>query len=381
MPGMVLRSTRALGAWARRGAALPSRWLCSGGNGNTSNVTSALSPRLQAGPTSPPEAPLFLAHPRTCGLVGMPFSWGRPRAGVENGPQLLRNRGVDEVVMGHDWRLEEHGDVSLPNPTFHDNASSSGLKNSFAVGEACRLLAVKVERLVADGKFPLVMGGDHSIALGSLAGILRHRPDTVVFWVDAHADINTPETSPSGNLNGMPLAFLMGLVEETISGYEWLDDFPRLQPEQLVYVGLRDVDPGERKTIRNLGIAAYTMHEVDRYGIGQVMEHALRKASPKGDRPIHLSFDIDAVDPEPTEGEGEYRDMAQRGGFSLREGHFIAERLAATGMLGSMDIVEVNQRSEDLVDAAPGRYVDENECPSAELGVQLVASAMGNAIL
>ncbi|GAB5357202.1 hypothetical protein AAMO2058_000354000 [Amorphochlora amoebiformis] len=313
--------------------------------------------------------PGFLSHPRTCGLVGMPFSWGQPRGGTDQGPDLMRKRGVANYITKLEWRFEECGNVEFEEPRLSDptNPKYRNLKNSYAVGRACQNLAERTYEVASAGKFTLVMGGDHSIALGSIAGILKARPELSIVWVDAHADINTPESSPSGNLHGMPISFLMGLTEAKIPGFEWLEDYPKLDPSKLAFVGLRDVDPGERATIRKLGIQAYTMYEVDRYGIGNVMEHCLNHLSPDNSNPVHLSYDIDAVDPDFAPATG----TMVRGGFTLREAHYIAERIAETGMLGSMDIVEVN----------PSLSCAEGGEETVELGVHLVASALGNRIM
>mmetsp|Transcript_8991 Transcript_8991/g.14306 ORF Transcript_8991/g.14306 Transcript_8991/m.14306 type:complete len:374 (-) Transcript_8991:299-1420(-) len=323
----------------------------------------------QIHPDRPQRLPHFLKHPRTCSVVGMPFSWGQPRGGTDQGPELMRNRGLGDYVTKLEWRLENRGDLQFEEPKFDDPvAKGYNLKNAYAVGQACEKLANETYELASSGRFPLVIGGDHSIALGSIAGILRARPDLAIVWVDAHADINTPETSPSGNLHGMPISFLMGLTDVIPPGFEWLQDYPKLDPENLAFIGLRDVDPGEREKISELGIKAYSMYHVDRYGIGQVMEHCIHSFLKDGkERPIHLSYDIDAVDPDHAPATG----TMVRGGFTLREAHYIAERLAETGMLGSMDIVEVN----------PTLSHSDGANATVELGIHLVASALGNKIL
>ncbi len=297
----------------------------------------------------------------------MPLSFGQPKGGTDQGPALMRKRGVGRYITDLEWRLDEQGDVKFDPPSREDPVSKSGLKHSYAVGNACHKLARRVRQVAQDGNFSLVVGGDHSIALGSVSGVLKARPETRVLWVDAHADINTPSTSPSGNLHGMPVAFLLKLIGQDIPGYEWLDDYPTMRPDQIAFVGLRDVDPGERSLIAELGIRAYSMYDVDRYGIGPVMEDCLQHLSPDNDKPLHLSYDIDAVDPDIAPATG----TMVRGGFSLREAHYIAERLAETGMLGSMDIVEVNP----MLTNADGATI------TADLGVALVASALGNRIL
>lgn len=221
-----------------------------------------------------------------------------------------------------------------------------------------------------EGKFCLVLGGDHTIGGGSLAGALKARPNTGCIWVDAHADINTPMVSPSGNIHGMPISFLVdGLVDHnTVPGFEWMAEVPRLNPsKQLVYVGLRDIDSGERKLIRDLGIKAFTMQDVDRYGIGRTMEMAIEHLNKDERRPIHMSYDIDAVDPVVAPSTG----TTVRGGLSWREAMYIAESVAETGSLCSLDMVEVNP----LLVPGQGAAI------TIEMALELIASALGNKIL
>lgn len=262
----------------------------------------------------------------------------------------------------------------MPDLEFHhDNLSDipdpNNAKNCALVGHGSNLLANAVETKMNEGRFPLIIGGDHSIGIGSLTGILRARPNTGVIWVDAHADLNTPDTSGSGNFHGMPLGLLMdhpdgGYDFSKLPGFEFLVDGPRISPEQLVYVGLRDVDPMERVWIRQLGIKTFTMTDVDYFGIGQVMDQALHHL--KG-RPLHLSYDIDSVDPVLAPATG----TKVRGGLTYREAHFVAEFVAQSGHLASAEIVEVNPNLSDKDGA--------NE--TVELGLQLITSFMGKSIV
>jgi len=231
-----------------------------------------------------------------------------------------------------------------------------------------------VESKLKMGRFPLILGGDHSIGIGSLAGILRAKPDTGVIWVDAHADLNVPSVSESGNMHGMPLGLMMKeLISDrsVIPGLEWLEEGtnpPHLAPDSLVYVGLRDIDKAERQFIRQLGIRTFTMYDIDHLGIGRVMdlalEHLLKK---KPDRPLHLSYDIDAVDPLHAPATG----TAVRGGLTWREAHFVAEYVVKSGALSSAEIVEVNATLSN----------DAGATSTVELGHQLVNALLGEAIL
>lgn len=246
---------------------------------------------------------------------------------------------------------------------------------SIQVGAGNKVLADLVESKLKLGRFPLILGGDHSIGIGSLAGILRAKPETGVIWVDAHADINTPTVSESGNMHGMPLGIMMKELtpdRRAIPGLEWLDEGPHpspyLSPDALVYVGLRDIDKAERRFIRQLGIKTFTMYDIDHLGIGRVMDLALEhllKNDPN--RPIHLSYDIDAVDPMHAPATG----TAVRGGLTWREAHFVAEHVVKSGSLASAEIVEVNAALSDGQGASA----------TVELGHQLVNAMLGEAML
>jgi arginase len=245
-------------------------------------------------------------------------------------------------------------------------------KNCRQVGRGAQLVCDRVYESLQRGEFPLTLGGDHSIGLGTLSGVLKHQPNTGIIWVDAHADLNTPYTSESGNMHGMPVGMLMQHVTtpniHTLPNMGWLENSPRLDPSQVVYIGLRDVDFEERKLIQKLDICAYTMHEIDRYGIGHVMEmafHHLLERTPN--RPLHVSYDIDAVDPVLAPATG----TTVRGGLTFREAHFVAEAVALTGNLASADIVEVN----------PSLSHTQGATETVELGIQIITSLMGKSII
>jgi len=269
------------------------------------------------------------------------------------------------------WRVEDIGDMDLDNGVSNKTHFLPNAKNSCIVGAGTALLADVVESKIKDGYFPLILGGDHSIAIGSMAGILKARPETGFLWIDAHADLNTPENSGSGNLHGMPVGLHMNgfnLDYTKYPGLEWLADTPRLNPDSLVYVGLRDVDPAEREAIRNMGIQVYTMHDIDHYGIGSVMDMALNHLlKDNAHRPLHLSYDIDAIDPLHAPATG----TAVRGGLTFREAHFVAEFAAQSGNLASAEIVELNHTLSD----------GEGAKNTVDLGLQIVTSLMGKSII
>ncbi|KAL5037122.1 hypothetical protein BDV3_006662 [Batrachochytrium dendrobatidis] len=271
----------------------------------------------------------------TVSLVLAPFSGGQPRGGVEHGPNQLLEAGIGKQLRSLGWTVE--GDqVPLPNFDAHCPATevSHGLlKNITYVSKVTEIVHHQVKDVCSTGKIALTLGGDHSLGMGTVSGSAAVYDNLGVIWVDAHADINTPETSDSGNLHGCPVSFLMGIGQK-VSAFSWLK--PCIKPSRLVYIGLRDVDQGEKRILKEYGIKAFSMHEVDKYGIGKIMEMAydyLGRSSP-----IHLSFDVDALDPSVAPATG----TPVRGGLSFREGHFICESIFETGCLVSMDIMEVN---------------------------------------
>jgi arginase len=279
-----------------------------------------------------------------------------------------KNRYVSLVILAVNCNRVQDALLTIQAPEF-------STIRSVQVGAGTKVLADLVESKLKQGKFPLILGGDHSIGIGSLAGILRAKPDTGVIWVDAHADINTPTVSESGNMHGMPLGIMMKELtpnRSVIPGFAWLEEGPYpptyLSPDSLVYVGLRDIDKAERRFIRELGIKTFTMYDIDHLGIGSVMdlalEHLLKNNS---NRPIHLSYDIDAVDPMHAPATG----TAVRGGLTWREAHFVAEHVVKSGSLASAEIVEVNATLSD------GRGAS----ATVELGHQLVNAMLGEAML
>lgn len=304
-------------------------------------------------------------------LIGAPMSLGQPRAGTEKAPAALRASGMLESMKDLGYAVIDRGDAEIPMSGPNDPVVPKTGRNAFAVGTGNRAIAAMTEAAATEGHFVLTLGGDHSVAMGSIAGIMAARPNLGVIWVDAHADINLPETSPSGNIHGMPLAFLSRLVNPaSIPGCEWLASarYPRLDPSRVVYVGLRDLDRPEQVTIRNLGMKAFTMSDVDRWGIGEVMERAVHHlTTSNGPCPLHLSFDIDACDPAAAPSTG----TTVPGGLSFREAHYVCESVAATGLLGSMDLVEINP---DLVPGA-------GAMATVQLGAHLALSAVGKNIL
>lgn len=290
------------------------------------------------------------AVPKRVDIVGVPMDLGASRRGVDMGPYAVRyaqlhakleRLGIESVV--------DHGNLHVPirEAAAFDDAKAKYLA---VIDEVCERLAEVVENAVREGGMPLVLGGDHSIAMGTLAGLGRARgvPPGLV-WIDAHADINSPQSSASGNVHGMPLWFALQ------KGYA--------QADRTVQIGLRDVDPGEKRMLRELGVKAFTMSDIDKHGMMRVMEEARAVAGRDG-RPIHVSFDMDGIDPSEAPGTG----TPVRGGLSFREAHLIMEMLHESGRLGSIEMVEINP-------------ILDRRNQTAILAVDLVCSAMGKSIL
>lgn len=260
--------------------------------------------------------------------------------GVDTGPNSLVEAGIVGQLEALGWAVnfEGHQHFEDVNQSIQKDDDIGKMKNPRTVSEVCSRVAKLVEASAKSGTVPLTLGGDHSLGLGTVAGTLRAHPDAALIWIDAHADINTPATTPSGNLHGCPVSFLLGLPGTDVEPFNsWVPQGkPLLQTNSLVYIGLRDIDSGERKILKEHNIKAFSMHEVDKWGIGKVVDMALdhvNGAAGKRQRPIHLSLDVDGLDPSVTPSTG----TPVRGGLTFREGHYICEALYETGCLAAMD--------------------------------------------
>lgn len=304
-------------------------------------------------------------------IVLAPFSGGQGKSGVEDGPKFLLKAGLQEQLGELGWKTE----ISSPleNTDFEERKKSDqAYKNSLrpnVVGEATKLVRDAVQSACEAGTLALTVGGDHSLAIGTVAGSFAKYPNAGLIWIDAHADINTPDVSPSGNLHGCPVAFLMGLVgeEHCPPALRWVPHC--LRADKIAYIGLRDVDSGEKKLLKQLGITAFSMYHVDRYGINKVVEMAVEAVS-GGDPncPIHLSYDVDAIDPQFVPATG----TPVRGGLTFREGLFVGERIAEMGNLIALDVVECN----------PSLGVDDDHVTDTiTAGLAVARCAMGETLL
>ncbi|MFC4559614.1 arginase [Virgibacillus kekensis] len=268
-------------------------------------------------------------------IIGVPMDLGQSRRGVDMGPSAIRYAGLLEKLEGLDYNVDDLGDVPISRPDSRHERQDGDLRNLKQVADASLKLAEMVDQEVSDKRFPLVLGGDHSIAIGSLAGISKHYENLGVIWYDAHGDLNSAETSPSGNIHGMPLAVSLGIGHErltNIHGYS-----PKIKPENIVIIGARSLDPGEKKLIKERGIQVYSMHEVDRMGMTNVISEAIEYLKERTDG-VHLSLDLDGLDPDEAPGVG----TPVIGGLSYRESHLAMEILQESAILTSAEFVEVN---------------------------------------
>jgi len=299
--------------------------------------------------------------------VGCPFRGGQARAGVDEGPIYLVQAGLKEQIEELEWDVKFDGHHQFEEISAGDDPDIGKIKNPRLVSKVCEAVAKTINGHVNQGHLPLTLGGDHSLAMGTVSGVFSRYPDACLVWCDAHADINTVETTDSGNLHGMPVAFLLGIGSK-LDCFSWMK--PVLKPEKIVYIGLRDIDKGERKILKEYGIRAFSMHEIDKYGIGKVVEMALDHVNPKRDLPIHLSFDVDALDPSVAPSTG----TPVRGGLTFREGHYICEAIHETGLLVGLDIMEVNPALPTVKDAASVEQ-------TVAIGCSLARAALGETLL
>jgi arginase len=285
----------------------------------------------------------------TVDVVGVPMDLGADRRGVDMGPSAIRYARLKESLERLGITVSDHGNLVVPQP----ESTSTEMQNAKyfpIIRDVCEELAGVVEGIVRAGSFPLVLGGDHSIAIGTLAGVHRGRGSAPgVIWVDAHGDINTPLSSPSGNVHGMPVHFAL--------------EASNVAPDRLVFIGLRDVDDGEKRIILERGVKAFTMSDIDRLGMSRVIDEAIAIAG-RGPNSLHVSFDMDGIDPSEAPGVG----TAVRGGISYREAHFLMEAVAASNTLGSLEITEINP-------------ILDRENQTAILAVELILSALGKTTL
>ena len=297
-------------------------------------------------------------------ILGVPLGFGCSMAGVDIGPAALRVARLNQRIAQLGYEVRDLGDMRIARPQYIAEPSDK-TKYLREISAACEELAAEVRHILESGELPVVLGGDHSIAMGSLSGVssfFRERNEAVgLVWFDAHADMNLPETTPSGNLHGMPLAAVLGYGARElthIAGFA-----PKLDPRYCAHIGARDIDQGERELIRRLGMRFFTMREIDERGMSACVDDAIEIArrAPGG---YCVTFDVDALDPGDAPGSG----TLVRGGLTYREAHLGMEKIAEAGGMRSLEVVEINTA------------LDVNN-RTAELGVELILSALGKTIL
>jgi arginase len=303
-------------------------------------------------------------RPKHIAIIGAPLDLGAGRRGVDMGPSALRVANLNGRLASLGYEVEDLGNV----PVIQRESQAEGHSHAKylpQIAETCTLVAEMVDRALGAGKFPLVLGGDHSIAVGTVSGASRHlrrRGERLgLIWIDAHTDMNTPESSPSGNVHGMPLACCIGQGPEELTGIFGYS--PKVDPANVALVGIRSVDGKERDIVRHSGVHAFTMRDIDERGMRSVFEEAIRVAG-AGTAGIHVSLDMDAVDPGEAPGVG----TPIQGGITYREAHLAMEMAGDAGRVVTMEVVEVNP----VIDEANR---------TAVLAVELVMSAMGKRIL
>jgi len=315
----------------------------------------------QQAPTPLPNRP---GNGRRVSILGVPLGYGASMAGVDIGPAAMRVARLNQRIAQLGYEVRDLGDLRISRPQTVAEAGDK-LKYLPEIAGACEELSREVRNILGNEELPIILGGDHSIAIGSISGVssfYRERTEAVgLIWFDAHADMNTPETTPSGNIHGMPLAAVLGHGAPALTHIEGFA--PKLDPRYCAHIGARDVDQGERDLIRQLGLRFFTMREIDERGMSACIDEAIviAQRAPGG---YCVTLDVDALDPGVAPGSG----TVVRGGLTYRESHLAMEKIAEAGGMRSLEVVEINTA------------LDSNN-RTAELGVELVLSALGKTIL
>ncbi|HEX6729873.1 MAG TPA: arginase [Pyrinomonadaceae bacterium] len=308
--------------------------------------------------------PTPLNAKKAVSILGVPLGYGASMAGVDMGPAALRVARLNQRITNLGYSVRDLGDLRLERPHVIPQPDDK-LKYVREISAACEQLAREVEEIMTADELPLILGGDHSIAIGSISGMssfCRKQQETLgLIWFDAHADMNTPESTPSGNIHGMPLAVVLGFGTPELT--EVAGFSPKLDPALCVHIGARDIDPGERALIQRLGLRFITMREIDERGMSACVDEAITIAS-RATSGYSVTFDVDVLDPGDAPGSG----TLVRGGLTYREAHLAMEKISEAGGMQSLEVVEINTA------------LDINN-KTAELGVELILSALGKTIL
>jgi len=297
-------------------------------------------------------------------IIGFPMDLGADRRGVDMGPSALRIAGLQTKLETLGYKVQDTGDIKIEIME-KQKIKNPQLKYLDEIVRTSKLLSEKVEKVLDNGDFPLCLGGDHSMALGTISGIAsycnRKKLRLGVIWIDAHSDMNTDETSPSGNIHGMPLASLLGIGNNELVNF--LGFSPKLLSDNCALIGIRSIDEAEKNNIKKLKVPVYTMNDIDKLGIHRIIAKVLKQFREKVDH-IHISFDVDSVDPSVAPGVG----TPVPGGLSYREAHLLMETIAECGCMSSLEIAEVNP-------------ILDHKNQSAIFTAELIASSMGQRIL
>jgi arginase len=302
--------------------------------------------------------------PQKIRIIGVPMDLGASRRGVDMGPSALRVAGLQARIKQLGHHVEDMGNIAVKQAE-EQHYGEKRAKYLTEISETCKELAGTVQKALEEGLLPVVLGGDHSIAVGTISGVSAHyrkqEKNVGYIWLDAHGDMNTPESSPSGNIHGMPLAAVMGYGAPEL--VELLGFKPKVQPQNVVLVGIRDLDAQEKRLVKKSGVHVFTMRDIDERGMREVMSDALKFAM-DDTAAIGVSLDMDFVDPSDAPGVG----TPVRGGVTYREAHLAMEMIADTEAMAALEIVEINP------------VIDEHNT-TALLGVELVCSGLGKKIL
>ena len=297
----------------------------------------------------------------TIDIIGVPVDYGGNRRGVDMGPSAIRYSGLETQLKALGLAVRDFGDIHIPVPETQLDQENSRLGHVKAVAQANADLFRLVAKSHADEHFPLILGGDHSIAVGSALASASHFADIGIIWADAHGDFNTAETTTSGNLHGMPLTSITGVETGTLAA-ALPEGIPIIRPENTVILGARSLDPGESELLKRSGVTVFSMQDIDHQGMQNIVKQAIKIAGKKA-RGFHVSFDLDVISPKEAPGVG----TPVKGGITYREAHLLMEMLYASGRMLSLDVVELNP-------------ITDHSNVTGELAVSLILSALGKNI-